>query len=756
MKALLYLTLICTLVASHVTAFSQSIKLDSIQVERIAITSQLWGHLKYFHPYLSDNSVDWESAFSNNIEQVLYAKSGKKFGEAVQKILDQLNDPATKVIFDQEIRANDDSLKYPVIKFIQDSILLISIKDYGDLEDFNFAFEQFSSLKKKLPLSNGLIIDIRSPEDIGDLGGYLPWYFKEIERNFSANELEVPGYKARFHDGFIPETGGTSGGYSSGYYVKGEKKIPPATNAMNEKIVFLVNENSDIPIIAIALQEAGDAKIVSTTPITDASIAESFILKLDDSLEVRIRLNELFYDNDIKEDYLIPTKLEEEEVLSMALQLLRGQEIDKFPDLLIENKPIAINSIKNQNKSKSAYPELGHRLLAAAKMWTVINYFFAYKDLMEDDWEETLKKFIPQFAAASDSVEYHLAVAEMYKHIQDGHGYIRSKVLTEYFGSASPPIKIRFIEDNPVVVGILPDSIYKVKGMDIGDIIMEIDGEDANDRYNRYAKYIASSNQSWLKNMTSRKLLNGKDSTDTILKIQKGDGRVEIVKLPINDHFKQKIAQLGNDRNHEQIIKLINENIGYADLDRLTVDMVDQMFENFANTRAIIFDMRGYPNGTAWSIAPHLTAKENVYAANFRRYSPMSINTGESKNMTFFNQLIPPSQLPTYEGITIMLIDERTISQSEHTGLFFEAANGTKFIGSQTAGANGDVTNFEIPGNIVLSFSGHDVRHIDGRQLQKIGLVPDLQLKPTIKGIREGKDEILEKAIEYVESILEE
>ncbi len=92
----------------------------------------------------------------------------------------------------------------------------------------------------------------------------------------------------------------------------------------------------------------------------------------------------------------------------------------------------------------------------------------------------------------------------------------------------------------------------------------------------------------------------------------------------------------------------------------------------------------------------------------------MNINLEESKQMSFFNQAIPPPELPLYKGQTVMLIDERTQSQAEHTGLFFEAANGTKFIGSQTAGANGDVTSFQTPGNIILYFSGHDVRHIDG------------------------------------------
>jgi hypothetical protein len=97
-----------------------------------------------------------------------------------------------------------------------------------------------------------------------------------------------------------------------------------------------------------------------------------------------------------------------------------------------------------------------------------------------------------------------------------------------------------------------------------------------------------------------------------------------------------------------------------------------------------------------------------------------------------------------------MLVDERTISQAEHTGLFFEAANGTTFIGSATMGANGDVTNVTIPGNITITFTGHDVRHADGRQLQRVGLEPQVAVSPTIAGIRAGRDEVLETALKYV------
>jgi hypothetical protein len=52
--------------------------------------------------------------------------------------------------------------------------------------------------------------------------------------------------------------------------------------------------------------------------------------------------------------------------------------------------------------------------------------------------------------------------------------------------------------------------------------------------------------------------------------------------------------------------------------------------------------------------------------------------------------------------------------------------------------------------SIVVSFSGHDVRHADGRQLQRVGLVPHIEVRPTIKGIREGRDEVLERARKFL------
>jgi C-terminal processing protease CtpA/Prc len=197
------------------------------------------------------------------------------------------------------------------------------------------------------------------------------------------------------------------------------------------------------------------------------------------------------------------------------------------------------------------------------------------------------------------------------------------------------------------------------------------------------------------------------------------------------------------------VFRILAGNIGYADLGRMAPGQVDSMFDSLRHTRAIIFDMRGYPQGTAWSIAPRLTMADAPAAALFSRPLASSPDTTERPQYSFVQQL-PHTSKWRYTGRTVMLIDERTLSQAEHTGLFFEAANGTKFVGTPTAGANGDVTTVTLPGGLSMSFSGHSVRHADGRQLQRIGLVPHLRVEPTIAGIRAGRDEVLDRALAWI------
>jgi C-terminal processing protease CtpA/Prc len=280
----------------------------------------------------------------------------------------------------------------------------------------------------------------------------------------------------------------------------------------------------------------------------------------------------------------------------------------------------------------------------------------------------------------------------------------------------------------------------------IGDVVLAVDGEPADKRIARYGRYTAGSNPGSHADYVLHRLLNGPDGSTVRLTLRGADDRMRQAELP----RKAAYAPIWPKRSGE-VFKILEDNIGYCDLERLTLGEVDAMLERLKDTRAIVFDLRGYPQGTAWALAPRLNVKGAKYGAVFQRVLVSGGPSTEMGETRFsFRQPLPTSGKWKYKGKTVTLIDERATSQSEHTGLFLEAACATTFIGSPTAGANGDVTNLTLPGGLVVRFTGHDVRHVDGRQLQRVGLAPHVEVRPTLAGIRAGQDEVLARALRYL------
>jgi C-terminal processing protease CtpA/Prc len=70
------------------------------------------------------------------------------------------------------------------------------------------------------------------------------------------------------------------------------------------------------------------------------------------------------------------------------------------------------------------------------------------------------------------------------------------------------------------------------------------------------------------------------------------------------------------------------------------------------------------------------------------------------------------------------------------------------FVGRPSAGTDGNVTNVHLPGGGRFWFTGMRVVDAQGRQLQNVGIEPDVLVHRTQEGVRDGRDEILDAAIE--------
>jgi C-terminal processing protease CtpA/Prc len=630
-------------------------------------------------------------------------------------------------------------------------VLIVSLRNYRDFDDYFGTRERLESVADSIRRARRVLFDLRPTEPTEDTA-VIEDIFTDaaLAGLFTDVPLRAPDQRGRLYSGFPPQEGTTSGGYYSGFYtIDGTLITPRDSLAGDRQVVFLADKLSHLPGAAIALHDAGRARIAILGTPSDAGVVRSYDWSLPDSLEVTIRLTELLRaGNPIGSsvDTMLPRSAEpgRDAGIQAALALFEGFAAHRSP-APASWRPAA--PAVPRRYTQAAYPPLAERMTAAFEIWAVGQYFFPYRDLTGERWDRVLTEYLPRFEAARDSLEYALAAAEMATRLHDSHVRITSPALQAHFGEASPPIFVRIIEGLPVVSHFTNDSAARSSGIRIGDVIVSIDGERAAARLRRAERYISASTTQALRRNAARRILAGPEGSRVELRVR-GRGEVErMVTLVRHERYWGGLPELAGRTG--PVFRILAGNIGYADLGRMAPGQVDSMFDSLRHTRAIIFDMRGYPQGTAWSIAPRLTMADAPAAALFSRPLASSPDTTERPQYSFVQQL-PHTSKWRYTGRTVMLIDERTLSQAEHTGLFFEAANGTKFVGSPTAGANGDVTTVTLPGGLSMSFSGHSVRHADGRQLQRIGLVPHLRVEPTIAGIRAGRDEVLDRALAWI------
>ena len=77
----------------------------------------------------------------------------------------------------------------------------------------------------------------------------------------------------------------------------------------------------------------------------------------------------------------------------------------------------------------------------------------------------------------------------------------------------------------------------------------------------------------------------------------------------------------------------------------------------------------------------------------------------------------------------------------------FRAVPNALVAGSTTAGADGNVSAISLPGGLRATISGIGVFYPDRTATQRVGIVPDLVVRPTIAGVRSGRDEVLEAGV---------
>ncbi len=166
----------------------------------------------------------------------------------------------------------------------------------------------------------------------------------------------------------------------------------------------------------------------------------------------------------------------------------------------------------------------------------------------------------------------------------------------------------------------------------------------------------------------------------------------------------------------------------------------------FNKTRGIIVDMRCYPS----EFMP-FTFGEYI-KSHSRAFVKFTVADYKQPGMFRFGTSLRNGGSPgkKYKGKVVVIVNEQSQSQAEYTTMAFQSSENVIVIGSTTAGADGNVSSFVLPGGIRTMISGIGIYYPDGTDTQRTGVKINVPLKPTLDGIISGRDELLEKARELI------
>ncbi|MCA9694815.1 MAG: hypothetical protein KC636_34875, partial [Myxococcales bacterium] len=364
--------------------------------------------------------------------------------------------------------------------------------------------------------------------------------------------------------------------------------------------------------------------------------------------------------------------------------------------------------------------------------WNVLQHFYPYFDVVDVDWLAALDQGLEDAqrdASASDTL---ITLRRMIAKLDDAHG----AVLPPYDITTTVPAAFARVEDKVVVVSAAEGSPLRR-----GDVVVGYDGEDVEASLAATGALISGSAQ-WRDDrlLHQAEFTEGARGTTARLDFER-DGALVRVEVTRED------AEVPVDTPYAPLVTL-EGGVWYVDLSRVTASEFSQRIDAIASAPGVIFDLRQYPREVTSQVIRHLLRAPERDRWMFK----LRVIRPDHVDMTRWEAVgwdLDPAE-PHIRGKVVFLAGGGTASAAESVLGYVERMEGVEIIGETTAGANGNVAPFITPGGYTIFFTGMRVLKHDGRIHHVVGVRPTIPMTRTLAGIRAGRDELVERALEVV------
>ncbi len=554
-------------------------------------------------------------------------------------------------------------------------------------------------------------------------------------------------------------------------WLRTDAPLLPAEGRVHARTVLLLSPGSIVPRALAALASSGRATLAlagsSTDVPLDGSLVSSVTLPVTAGYVARIRVGELVQTDGslgLHADTVLasaPAAADTTPAVRAALQILRTGREPRAPRRMATDMPPALlpASLDTQN-----YPGMGARLLAGFRLWSAMRARHAGRDLYDEDLDVTFERVLPRLEAAQNEQQYAAAVGDLASTLDDAASTLRGPSFETWLGTSTAPFRARLVEGRAIITDVVTDAATQALALTAGTEIVAADGYPLPAWLSEHRRTGPASNDWTRQREQMRVIARGPEGT-ALFRLRDAAGKDRSVDLPRRATYAAMLPTV--QRPDAASSRMLTPAIGYIDVERVTPLRMDSLLQSMHGTRGLMLDLRAYApaageralSDVAAVIVRRLAAQPTfVRAREVQRHvsEPCLALTLRESAVRCADERVQRARVTHvdtsghYRGRIVLLIDERTQGAMERLAMALESAASVTFIGSASAGAPSVAVPLELPGSLTVGIPLVELRRADGGQVQRVGISPMLDVRPTVRGLRNRQDEVLERAQQWL------
>lgn len=402
---------------------------------------------------------------------------------------------------------------------------------------------------------------------------------------------------------------------------------------------------------------------------------------------------------------------------------------------------------------------LEERVFTASKVYMLLQlHFYSDRALATPDLNDLYKNYLHEVSATDDRRQFDLATIEFVAELHDGHTFFWDTFLDESnnqpLGFYALPLDGRWVVRESRLDNLKP-----------GEVISKVDGTAIEAFFLQQQRYIpASSTVARRRNLFLFPYVFPEKFTLTL-----EDGRQVAVDRASLSKPPQRTESRWVNPGATAYIRISSF------FDPLMEEMALYDLRQFHHAKVLIIDVRNNPGGIpperliralmnrpyrGWAestdtcgepINPDDEEPKNRATAaevDSSRGCPNSfINSNDDSQTPQVSRVISPSR-NAFQGRVILLVDGGCISACEDFVEPSKDSGRATLIGETTQGSAGAPFFYDFHNGMSLKIAVKRDYFPDGSEFEGVGIKPDVEVHTTIEDLKNGRDPVLEKALE--------